>query len=108
MGNITYVSEAWLQETDCVFRPKAVAHKTDPLTLQAFSHVSQNRMNHRINSVRQVSGRAFEPCHEVEIRRPIERYWVAVEEVRHDYKEAIASKLIRYQLGVDKFMSNDI
>lgn len=65
-------------------------------------------MNHRINSIRQVSRGAFEPCHEVEIRRPIERYWVAVEEVRHDHKKAISSKLIRYQLGVDEFMPNDI
>lgn len=65
-------------------------------------------MNHRVNSVRHMSGGPFKPCHEVEIRRPIERYWVAVEEVRHDYKEAIASKLIHDQLGVDKFMSNDI
>lgn len=65
-------------------------------------------MNHGIDSIRQVSRRAFEPCHEVEVRWPIERYWVAMEKVRHDYKKAICGELIRYQLGVDESMSNDI
>lgn len=51
---------------------------------------------------------ACEPFHNIEVVGAVERDWIAFEEVGHNDEVAICGELIGNELGVDKFMADDI
>lgn len=80
--------------------PKAVAHGTYFLAIQIRSHFFQHQVNNRVDSSRQVTRGTSEPSHEVEVGRPVQLDRVPMEEVRHNHKVAVCSKLVRNELSI--------